>query len=499
MGAPLALAIFSIGIAGLFYLDRDKSVRTSIALWLPVMWIWIVGSRPVSAWLGIGGIGGGPGRFNQLDATLDGSPTDAAVFAVLLAAGILVLLNRRSLTSALLKLSGPILVYYFYCLASVSWSPFPDAAFKRWTKYVGDLVMVLIIVTDVHPAAALKRIFSRVGFILLPLSIVLTRYTDLGRGYNPSGEPSNTGVTTNKNSLGLIACVISLGVLWSLRTLFVDKGAPNRGRRLVAQGTLFAFGVVVLQMAHSATSVACFIFGAGVLLATSLPAFKVRPARVHALLLTIVLGGGLLVLSGGESLVTSALGRDADLTGRTEIWAAEIPVCPNWLIGAGFESFWNGYAGQVARNLPGYWNISNLNSAHNGYIELYLDLGWAGIVLIGIILLSGYRRAFMAFQRIPEVGSLCLAYIAAMAIYSVTEVGFRVLTASWVFLLLAIVSAEGVNAGLFGATASEGPVQGAELSRATLAGRKPAFSGKERADSSHPARIAPIWNQYRKE
>jgi exopolysaccharide production protein ExoQ len=498
MGAPLALVICFIGIAGLFYLDRDKTVRTSIALWLPVMWIWIVGSRPVSAWLGIGA---SSGNFGRLDATLDGSPTDAFVFAVLLAAGILVLLQRRSLTSALLRLSGPILVYYFYCLASVSWSPVPDPAFKRWTKYVGDLVMVLIIVTDPQPAAALRRVFSRVGFILLPLSIVLTRYTDMGRGYDPSGGPTNTGVTTNKNSLGLIACVISLGALWSLRTLLADKGAPNRGRRIVAQATLLGFGVVVMQMAHSATAGACFILGAGVLLATSLPSFSKRPARVHALLLTIVLVGGLTVLFGGESIVTNALGRNADLTGRTEIWAAEIPVCPNRLIGAGFESFWNGYAGQVAKNLPGYWDITNLNSAHNGYIQIYLDLGWVGVALIGIILISGYRRAFRAFQRNPQIGSLSLAYVAAMSIYSITEVGFRVLTASWIFFLLAVVSAEGVTAGIFGGVAPERSVPGAELAGATLAGRKLAFSQRERADSRHPTRtrIAPIWNQYRKE
>ena len=54
MGASLAFLICSIGVAGLFYLDRDKSVRNSKALWLPVIWLWIAGSRPVSAWLGIG-------------------------------------------------------------------------------------------------------------------------------------------------------------------------------------------------------------------------------------------------------------------------------------------------------------------------------------------------------------------------------------------------------------------------------------------------------------
>ena len=75
-------------------------------------------------------------------------------------------------------------------------------------------------------------------------------------------------------------------------------------------------------------------------------------------------------------------------------------------------------------------------SAHNGYIEVYLDLGWIGVCLIALILISGYRRAIKAFQRDRELGSLFLAYVATATIYSITEAGFRVLTASWIFLLV---------------------------------------------------------------
>jgi exopolysaccharide production protein ExoQ len=135
MGAPLALLICSLGVAGLFYLNRDRSVRTSAALWLPVIWLWIVGSRPVSAWMGVGG-----GSASALASTLDGSPMDAAVFGVLMFAGIAVLLGRKRRTSAFLAVSGPIVIYFLYCLLSVAWSPIHGPAFKRWTKAIGDLV-----------------------------------------------------------------------------------------------------------------------------------------------------------------------------------------------------------------------------------------------------------------------------------------------------------------------------------------------------------------------
>ena len=446
----IAFLICSTGIAGLFFLDRDASTRNSKALWLPVMWIWIAGSRPVSMWLG--GSGG-----SGLNATLEGSPMDAAIFTALMVAGIIVVFLRRHRTNALLKASGPVLLYLLYCVISVSWSPFPEPAFKRWTKDVGDVVMVLILVTDGQPIAALRRLYSRVGFILFPASILLIRYTDLGRGYDPDGRPMNTGVTTNKNSLGLIVFLVSLGALWNVRALLVDKEAPNRGRRLVAQGTLLTFGIVLLQMAHSATSIACFILGAGLMLATSLGAIRNRPVRVHALCLVIVLAGGLAMLFGGQSIVTNALGRSDSLSGRTDIWAAAIAAAGNPVIGTGFESFWNTHAHEVARTLilRGFLDMPDLVSAHNGYIEVYLDLGWVGVCLIALIIISGYRHASKAFQRDPKLGSLMLAYIATGAFYSITEVGFRVLTPSWIFLLLAVVTSSGVAAGLFGGEAPE--------------------------------------------
>jgi exopolysaccharide production protein ExoQ len=450
MGAPLALLICSVGVAGLFYLNRDRSVRTSATLWLPVIWLWIVGSRPVSAWLGVGS-----GSAGALASTLDGSPMDAAVFGVLMLAGIVVLFHRKRRTSALLAVSGPLVIYFLYCLLSVAWSPIHGPAFKRWTKAIGDLVMVLLIVTDAEPKAALQRLYSRVGFILLPFSIVLIRYTDLGRGFDPDGNPMNTGVTTNKNSLGLIAFVISLGALWTLRGLLINKDAAHRDRRLAAQWTFLAFGMLILEMSHSATSVACFILGGGLMLATSLRAIRSRPGRVHALSLGIVLAGGLMFFFGGDSALSNALGRGNGLSGRTEIWAASIAAAGNPIIGTGFESFWNVNIEKVARLLPGYWEIHNLVSAHNGYIQIYLDLGWIGICLIALILISGYRRAGRAFQRDPELASLMLAYVTTATSYSITEAGFRTLSPSWFFLLLAVVSASGVAAGLFGGEAPE--------------------------------------------
>ena len=446
----LALVVCIIGIGGLFFLDRDKSVRPSPALWLPVIWLWIVGSRPVSFWLGIGTV-----STDTLQSTLNGSPTDAAIFLALLALGVMVLLYRSKKTTAYLAISGPILLYFLYCLMSVMWSPFHDAAFKRWTKAVGDLVMMLIILTDGQPIPALRRLYSRVGFILFPFSVYLIRYSDTGRAFDVDGNPMNVGVTTNKNELGLVVFVISLGVLWNVRSLFRHQNEAHRGRRLVAQCTLLAFGIALLQTAHSATSVSCFVVGAGLMFATSLQFLRKQPGRVLALSLGVVLAGGLGLFFGGGSVLSQSLGRGTGLTGRTEIWSASIAAAGNPVLGTGFESFWNANAAKVnySLQLRGFRDLPNLNTAHNGYIEAYLDLGLVGLCLIVLILISGYRYASKAFQRDPELASLMLTCIVTGTFYSITEAGFRILTPSWIFLLLGVVGSSGVSRGLLGGEA----------------------------------------------
>jgi len=80
--------------------------------------------------------------------------------------------------------------------------------------------MVLIVVTDRQPMAALRRLFSRTAFIMLPASILLIKYYgNLGRAFDPYGWMELTGVATNKNSLGVVTFVLLLGVVWRILSL----------------------------------------------------------------------------------------------------------------------------------------------------------------------------------------------------------------------------------------------------------------------------------------
>jgi exopolysaccharide production protein ExoQ len=438
MSSQVATLLFAVGIAGLFWLDRDKSIRTSKALWLPVIWVSINGSRSVSAWLGMGP---GPEIAGQAPPV---SLLDQAIAGGLMLLGAVVLLYRWRDAVAVLKASWPIVLYVSFALVSVSWSDFPGWGFKRWVRALGDVIMVLIVVTDAQPTAALRRLFSRVGFVLLPVSVLLIKYyPELGRAFSPWGDGVlNTGVTTDKNMLGVLVLVVALGTLWQVLELLGDKKQPNRARRLLAQGILLCFGIFLLFTAHSATSGASFVLAAGLMLAITRPFFRARPAAVHAFVVAALLAGSLAVLLGGEAEAARAMGRKPDLTGRTEVWRMVIPMCPNPVGGAGFETFWRGP--RVARFFAMHGGATMTNEAHNGYIEMYLNLGWIGLGLIALILGHGYRKAVNAFRRDSALGAMLLAYVVMAVAYNIGEAGFRMLDVAWIFLLLAIVAANRV-------------------------------------------------------
>lgn len=430
MYPSLATLLFVIGILGLFVLDRDKHVKTSVWLWIPVVWLLIAGSRPVSVWL----LSGPAAAMKSAEQYADGSPVDTVVFSGLLLAGIFVLLGRRPQVRKLLQRNWPIVIFFAYCLASVIWSDYADIAFKRWVKALGDLVMVMIVLTEGNPMGATKRILARVGFILVPWSVLLIKYYPaLGRTYNIwTWEPSYVGVTDHKNTLGMVCMILSLGFLWRFLLAYRDHANPLRLRRLLVHGTLLGMSTWLFIQANSMTGKACFLLGAVFLIGTSLDSVVRKRWLVQLMVITLIAVPVATLLLGVGGSALEEMGKDATLTGRTDIWRLVLKMRENPVVGTGFESFWLG------NRADKMWALYYFHptQAHNGYIEVYLELGWVGILVLASIIMTGYRSALGALRTNPDAGRIRMTFIAVALVYNVTEAGFRMMTLTWIFFLL---------------------------------------------------------------
>lgn len=439
MPSSLATVIFAIGIVGLFVLGRDRSSRPSKALWVPVIAFLIAGSRPLSQWLDAlaghtkAAVAATPGEF------VDASPVDAALSVSLIVLSLIVLSRRRRHIWNLLRQNAPILIFFSYCAISVLWSDYTFVAFKRWVKGVGDLLLVFVILSEASPEAALKRLFSRVAFVLIPLSVLLIKYyPDLGRTYNYwTFQPLLVGVCDNKNTLGMLCMICGLGALWQFLAVYRNHKAVNRTGQLLAQGALIAMIIWLLSVADSVTALCCFIIAGGLMLVTSATRIMRRPLALQILIISIVSFSLLFLFADSAGWLVSALGRDSTLTGRTNIWRVVLGVSGNSWFGAGFESFWTG------ERLRTIWanTMNGLNEGHNGYIEVYLNLGWVGVMLLAGLIVTGYRNVIGVCRRGEATALIKLALFVAALLYNFCEAGFREINLVWVSFLIAITFA----------------------------------------------------------
>src|SRR5215472_882763 len=430
MAPTIATVFFALGISGLFVLDRDPTSRTSKALWIPVIWVFLIGSRPVSMWLQTS-----IPVQSSADQYAEGSPVDALVWGIMLAAGMVVLANRAPRVRAILRANGPLLLYLAYCALSTLWSEYPLVALKRWSKAVGDLVMVLIVLSDPDWSSALKRLLTRTGFLLVPLSILFIKYYPaLGRVYYDwSFTPQQIGVAVAKNQLGMVCLVIGLASVWRFLIAYRGRRGAYRTRRLIAHGANLAMVLWLLRTADSATSKSCFILIGALMVVTSLSRLGRKPGIVQLMAAAIVCGALVTLFFNPIGGLIESVGRDATLTGRTAIWGVVLKVAGSPIVGTGYESFWLG------ERLQRIWDMNaKINESHNGYLEVFLNLGWVGVILLTVMLVTGYRNVVAAFRRDPNAGILRLAYFVTVLVYNLTEAAFKELNPIWFFFLLAI-------------------------------------------------------------
>lgn len=438
MTPAVASVCFALLILGLFWLDRDRGHGVSAAIWIAVAWWFLACSRSVSQWL----LMGTPSRLVETEqALLEGSPIDRLVYSALLALGIIVIIRRRRQVGEILKANWPIVLFFLYCAMSIFWSDYPEVSHKRWTKALGDLTMVLLVLTDRKPFAAFEKLLARVTFLLVPLSVLLIKYyPDLGRMYGRWDYKTYfIGVGLNKNALGAICLLCGVASLWRFLKDYRSNNGVSRNSRLLAQALILTMVLWLFSLANSMTSLSCFLLGSAVLIAGNLRAVVNNPKTMHFIIGTMVLVTISVLFFNANPGVLQTMGKDPTLTDRTEIWALIISLCENPLIGTGYESFWLG------PRLQKIWSNYSWQplEAHNGYLEIFLMLGWIGVTLLAIVLVTGYQNVFAAFIRNPQVGCAMLAYFTVGVVYNFTEAAlFRMMTPVWMFFLLAIAGAK---------------------------------------------------------
>lgn len=436
----VATALCLLCILYLFWIDRKQSNGVSAAVWIPLIWMFLAGSRFASQWLNLAPPEISPQGYSE------GSPLDRNVFLALILAGIWVLKRRMLNWPLLITRNVWIFLFFLFAAMSTLWADDPSLSMKRWIKGGGNLVMALIIATEQRPDQALGLVLRRLSFVLLPLSILFIKfYPDLGRQYH-MGMPMFSGATLTKNALGQLCLIVGIYFFWNL--LFGTHKSVPSGKRLHGSIYLITLPMIIwlMYVADSATSLVCLIIASCLLLVARLPVLGENPHRI--VIVGIACAATLAILQGVfdiSGMIIHTLGRRPDLTDRDAIWTVVLAMQGNPLVGVGYESFWTG------ERLIQIWHrigVSGIIQAHNGYIDLYVNLGISGLTLLMLSIISGIRTNLRQPRTEYAYAAFRLSIIISVLVYNYTEATFIPVSNMFVLLLVSILEAKCKRANL---------------------------------------------------
>ena len=402
-----------------------------------------------------------PLRYLEHQSTEGNAHKQMMLAAVYASCGALLVLRGR--LGQLRHIGLPLGAMLLWTLASTLWSVDPSLTLRRCAAIDG-LALVGVYAALRFGFAEMLRVMAWVAVIGLVASLVVAvLLPEDGLDY----DGRLRGVLDHKNDLGGFA---ALSLLVAVSRLMLS---PQIGRlRVLVDVGLGALAVTCLFLAHSATPIAVLMVAALTLVAARL----LRNAHETTLALSpLLLGAGLIALVVfvvKMNEVAPVFGRDTELSGRTLIWQFALRmVWAHPLSGYGYGAFWSG------SDSPGsaFWYLTHVAAthAHNGYLQVWLDVGLIGLALIVSAILTTFHKLGWLLRHMREPflpwAFAQLAFICATNISETTMwgVGNSLQTALLVYVIVrANVLTEGAR-GMLAALSAARP-QGAPLRPAGL-------------------------------
>jgi exopolysaccharide production protein ExoQ len=363
----------------------------------------------------------------------EGNPTWRLILSVSYLSVVVILLLHYRETLFVLRRNGFLVALVLLALASCSWAATPALVLRRAIAVLGTTLfgIALAVRLSLEDQLRLMSWLFRIIAVLSLACILLLPSYGISSGVEDHGEWR--GIFSHKNGLGF-AMALSVFVEWQLPAQTRFSKVLKRFALLLSAVSLFFSG--------SMTPVFALV---GSLLLTGI--FKLSQ-RLRIPLYAIVLATSLMIASGVTAFlldserITAALGRSADLTGRTEIWRLVIPyILERPILGYGYSGFWWGLSPQsiAIDQVLG----TRIQYSHNGFLEILLTLGAVGFLLVLAFLGTGIKRAYYCSERNQSsIGHWPLTFLLFFILHNVGECTILYQDLEWALCVAAIVSAD---------------------------------------------------------
>jgi O-antigen ligase len=270
-------------------------------------------------------------------------------------------------------------VFALLAFVSISWSPDPVDALRRSILFGLTLLFSLYLAEYYDPQEQMLLILFTGAIAVIASYLVVLLLPGFGYGY----EGEWKGIFGHKNDLGMyVIFLVSPAFFLRLKQSLVG----------VATAGLVGLAAVLVLMSQSRTAwLLAFVFACYVCAYKLIARFRRRDAVLLSVAVMSTAGVMIsLAVTQFDSLM-QLLGKTADLSGRFQIWkAVAFAISKHPVLGYGYGGFWEQSQGEsmnvmLAVGFP-------LGHAHNGYLNLWLQLGLVGLLLFIWSLVAATRN-----------------------------------------------------------------------------------------------------------
>jgi O-antigen ligase len=380
-----------------------------------------------------------------MEANLQGNAIDRALQTLLIVLGLFILWKRKERFFDILRNNKNILLFFFYLGISALWADMTYVSLRKWFRLFGEMLMVIVILSESEPLEALKVTLRRCAYLLIPLSVVAVKYfPEFGVIYSSMGEKAWAGVALEKNGLGHLCMVSIFFFFWNI---IASRGRMRSRReqiRLIIDTMVMMVGLWLLKGpgSYSATSVGALLFAVVFCLLLKFPIVKKNVGMF------VILAVGIFMAINTSfnvvEILVSNMGRNMSFTERIPLWTVVTDIGLNRpILGYGYGGFWYGerilIIANRLRDFPEVGNVS-FSQAHSGYIEIFLEGGFIGLLLLVVVVISSFVKIRKTLIVNYDYGSLAMSLLFMTLICNITESSFaRPWGLLWfVFLMIAI-------------------------------------------------------------
>lgn len=378
--------------------------------------------------MAFGGFGSAGAETAETDQLSQSNLANQFIWISLSAVGLYVVAThvargaRPVLTASLFFL----FTYLALTLLSMFWALAPDISLRRSFQQM----LIVFIFTGVTMFVRDKVRVLNAMFLVL---VIATLLNTLLAPVIPTGPLGYAGIYAQKNTLGAVS---ALCLIFSISYLLSSHASYKLFTLLIA-----SLSGVLLIISQSKTSlglaILCPMLAAGILTISRM--FQTSFLIAMAVIATAI-GFAFFIVVEVFQLSTEDISlllfNDTTFTGRTYIWNYVLNFFDQrpWL-GWGYQSFWA--IGTEAPNLKADNFISGLNQSHNGYLDILLETGIAGLIVMTAFLVTLCHAIDRAWRARADVAILLLSLTLFCSAHNLLESSLmRGFAVPWIILLL---------------------------------------------------------------